>query len=485
MKEFKTAAIACFMLIVLGIASFSIYAVRQYLPIVGVVLLVVLIVGALLALAWGIEHIFRRFNRYDYRAIDQYGTVARRYNSVEVIAPYHQLPVARASRASQPEEEYIEADIEEVDEMPALLPRIPTFAEMLESGMVQAAISRGQMIIGFYAETHQPRFGSWLDLYSAGNGGVSGSGKSTTTRFLLFQAVMASAKLIMVDPHIGDPDESLSHQFSLLPASIHQIRPCDGRAVNVLKRVDWLSRELVRRKNTGAKTPALVFVIDEFNAQMRVKEVREELSTLLLDIEQEGRKFGIFALLIGQRWSAQDLGGADIRTSLSSKMGHRFSDEGQAVRFMGSKHGKKLLELETGHWLFYDTKGKTSEMVTPETLAQDGRMIGRILTGAATSEPTSEPDFITSEITSAPSLYLLPGAETDATTDAPIEQVDVPTDALTPQALRVLNMLREKRGQNEIIEEIWGFKSTDGRPYRAAVEEYRAVLATLASRIGA
>lgn len=485
MKELKTAMIACAVVIVLGTAIAALISVRQYFPLIGTIVLIALVIGLLIVLALGIEIVVRRWTRPTFRAIDQHGTIAHTYRSVEVIAPYHQLPPARASRASQPEADYIEAEIEEADEMPALLPRIPTFAEMLESGMVQAAISRGQMVIGFYAETHQPRMGSWLDLYSAGNGGVSGSGKSTTTRFLLFQAVMASAKLIMVDPHIGDPDESLSHQFSLLPASIHQIRPCDGRAVNVMKRVDWLSRELVRRKNTGVKTPALVFVIDEFNAQMRVKEVREELSTLLLDIEQEGRKFGIFALLIGQRWSAQDLGGADIRTSLSSKMGHRFSDEGQAVRFMGSKHGKRLLELETGHWLFYDTKGKTSEMVTPETLSQDGRMIARILTGVATSEPTSEPDFIASEITSAPSLYLLPGAEADATTDAPIERVDVPTDALTPQALRVLNMLREKRGQNEIIEEIWGFKSTDGRPYRAAVEEYRIVLATLASRIGA
>lgn len=485
MRDFQRAMIICAVVIVLSIAGFAVYSVRQYLPIVGVILLVVIVLALLLALAYFIVHVHHKLTSYNHIPIAQYGSVLHRRNEIVEIAPYHQLPPARASRASQPETDYIEAEIEEADEMPALLPRIPTFAEMLESGMVQAAISRGQMIIGFYAETHQPRMGSWLDLYSAGNGGVSGSGKSTTTRFLLFQAVMASAKLIMVDPHIGDPDESLSHQFSLLPASIHQIRPCDGRAVNVMKRVDWLSRELVRRKNTGVKTPALVFVIDEFNAQMRVKEVREELSTLLLDIEQEGRKFGIFALLIGQRWSAQDLGGADIRTSLSSKMGHRFSDEGQAVRFMGSKHGKRLLELETGHWLFYDTKGKTSEMVTPETLAQDGRVIARILTGAATSEPTSEPDFITSEITSAPSLYLLLGAEADATTDAPIERVDVQTDALTPQALRVLNMLREKRGQNEIIEEIWGFKSTDGRPYRAAVEEYRAVLATLASRIGA
>lgn len=54
----------------------------------------------------------------------------------------------------------------------------------------------------------------------------------------------------------------------------------------------------------------------------------------------------------------------------------------------------------------------------------------------------------------------------------------------SPEAERVLEMLREKRGQNEIIESVWGLKSTDGRPYRAAVEEYRNILAALVGRLG-
>lgn len=491
MKDLKNAMIACACIVVLSVAGFAIWTVRQYLPLVGIVLLGLLVIGAILTVAYAVEHIARRATRYEHHQISQYGSVLHRHNRLEIIAPYHpnQLATHRAGQA-----DVVEGEIEELEEMPALLPRIPTFAEMLESGMIQGAISQGQMVLGYYADTHQPRMGSWLDLYSAGNGGVSGSGKSTTTRFLLFQAILAGAKLVMIDPHINNPKESLSHQFSLLPASIHQIRPCDGADVNVMKRVDWLDREMARRQKTNMVTPGLVFVIDEFNAVIRKasKEVKEKLEKVLLDIEQEGRKFGIFALLIGQRWSAQDLGGADIRTSLASKIAHRFSDEDQAKRFIGSKYGKVLLALETGHWLFYDTTGKTSEMVTPETLSEDGSVIAQIITGVPASGPASRRAVSTSIGASRAPLYLLPGGEEDVTTDADMEAVDAGADVttgelepLTSEAVRVLNMLREKKGQNEIIEEIWGFKSTDGRPYRAAVEEYRGVLATLASRIGA
>lgn len=356
-------------------------------------------------------------------------------------------------------------------DLPALLPPLLTFAEMLEHGLIQSAIAQGKMILGYYADTHELRYGTWLDLYSAGNGGVSGSGKSTTTRFLLFQAVMAQAKLIMIDPHIGDPEESLSHQFSLLPATIHQIQPCDARAGNVLKRVNWLSKELDRRKRTGMKDPVLVFVIDEFNALMRVKEVREELTELLLGIEQEGRKFGIFALLIGQRWSAQDLGGADIRTSLASKMAHRFSDEDQAKRFIGSKYGKRLLELETGHWLFYDTKGKTAEMVTPETYAEDGAIIARIL--ETSPESTLKPRETTLQI---------PERTTGNLASQEPESTPESTE-LVMLARQIMALQAAGTQKAEIMRQIWRVNPGGSQEYREAQARYQEVMQFIADQI--
>ena len=119
MQDFKRAAIACFVVIMLGVAGFSLWSVRAYLPLVGMILLAVLVIGALLALAWAIEHVYRRFARYDYRAIDQYGTVARRYNSVEYIAP--QLAAPMPARITIDEQAAGSELLGPVEDMPALL----------------------------------------------------------------------------------------------------------------------------------------------------------------------------------------------------------------------------------------------------------------------------------------------------------------------------------------------------------------------------
>src|SRR5579883_383811 len=80
----------------------------------------------------------------------------------------------------------------ESDVIESLPAAIQTFRELIDAGVVQEAIARGQMLLG-YVEG-QLRYGSWLDLYSCGIGGVSGSGKTTTVRFLLLQAVLAGAQ---------------------------------------------------------------------------------------------------------------------------------------------------------------------------------------------------------------------------------------------------------------------------------------------------
>lgn len=488
MKDLKNALVACACIVVLSVAGFSIYAVRQYLPLVGIVLLLLLVIGAILVVAYAVEHIVRRATRFERHEISQYGTVLHRHHRMEIIAPYHPGHQLHQGKG-QPD--VVEGEIEELDEMPALLPRIPTFGEMLESGMIQAAISQGKMFLGFYADTHQPRMGSWLDLYSAGNGGVSGSGKSTTTRFLLFQAILASAKLVMIDPHINNPEESLSHQFSLLPASIHQMRPCDGSDVNVMKRAEWLDREMARRQKTNGVTPGLVFVIDEFNAVMRKasKEVKVKLEKVLLDIEQEGRKFGIFALLIGQRWSAQDLGGADIRTSLASKIAHRFSDEDQAKRFIGSKYGKRLLELETGHWLFYDTTGKTSEMVTPETFSEDGAVIARYI-GQPGRENTAESSWKTREITrqipetAGRTIISIGARNLDETSDFELETSKENTH-IEELARVVIRLQASGMQKPDIMRQVWKVNPGASDGYKQAQIEYQEIMAYIAEQLGA
>lgn len=385
-----------------------------------------------------------------------------------------------------------QAVIDAADELPGLPAPIQTFHELLTAGIIQAALAQGKMVLGYVNGVL--RYGSWLDLYSCGIGGVSGSGKTTTVRFLLFQALLAGARLLMIDPHIGEPEESLAAQFQVF-TNAHLFAPCDDNPSAILKRVRWLSKELKRRKATGDKVPFIIFVIDEFNAVMRVKEVRDEMSTLLLQIGQEGRKFGIFAMLIGQRWSQQDIGGADIRTSLASMLAHRFTDEEQAKKLVGSRNGPRCLDLPQGHYLFRDTQGQLSETVTPDTVEADGVYIQRLLDGGNQPEISQKAARNQYSELPAPSTDMYARKQLESGLKAvrnehqdEQDEQDVSTEQdteLYSRMQQVMRMQADGKQKAEIIRTLWGVSPGGSQAYEQANTEYQHVLKLAYERLGA
>jgi hypothetical protein len=350
-----------------------------------------------------------------------------------------------------------------------------TFSELLQAGIVQAAIAQGKMLLGYV--NGSLRYGSWLDLYSAGIGGVSGSGKSTTVRFLLFQAILAGARLVMIDPHIDEPTESLAAQFTAFK-DVHALAPCGEDAREVTKRVRWLHKTFLHRKEAGIKGPALIFVLDEANAALRrlPDDIKKELSDLLLTISQEGRKFGIFAMIIAQRWSEQDLGGkpygAAIRSSLASTLAHRFTDQEQAKKLIGGREGAKCLNLEQGHYYFRDTNGALNETITPPTYDTDGAFIQSLLdaeNGAGSDENAVQ------------EMGLIPAPfKRETTTGELAENADLHT-----LARRVVAMQVQGRNKVEIMREIWGVNPGASDAYKAANAEYTQVMTLISEMIGA
>ncbi|TMC16479.1 MAG: DUF87 domain-containing protein [Chloroflexi bacterium] len=268
------------------------------------------------------------------------------------------------------------------DELDEADDEIKTFRQLVEDKTILSALKRGEMALGYVGG--ELRFVTIKHFYSCGIGGVSGTGKSTTVRFLLFQFALLRARLVLIDPHIEDSEESLAAQFKGF-SNIHAMPPCGEEASEVDKRVRILSKEYLRRKNNGIKGPPLILVIDELNGLMRrlPDEQRIALSQLILTLEGEARKFGMFCMLIGQRWSEQDLGGkphgAAIRDSLASTIAHRFQSEEQAKKLIGSQYGRRCLALRNGHYLFRDTDGAVCEVYTPNTLSSDAIFVQRLL----------------------------------------------------------------------------------------------------------
>src|SRR6266567_4365924 len=77
-------------------------------------------------------------------------------------------------------------------------PTIPTFRELVVSQQLQEVLHSGKIILNYRVldtGAIEMRLGTWLDLYSCGIGGVSGGGKTTTIRFILFQSIIGGASL--------------------------------------------------------------------------------------------------------------------------------------------------------------------------------------------------------------------------------------------------------------------------------------------------
>jgi hypothetical protein len=363
--------------------------------------------------------------------------------------------------------------------------RILTFAELLEEGIVQEALKLGFILLGYVGKLL--RYGDWMDLYSAGVGGVTGSGKTTTVRFLLFQAILAGAKLLMVDPHIHEPEESLAAQFAMF-RNIHLMKPCDDDPTQVAKRIRWFWAEYKRRKAKGIKAPAYIFVLDEFNEIVALlpPEVKKELAELMLRIAQSGRKFGLFVMLIGQRWSEQDLGGkpygAAIRTSLAAVLAHRFTDQSQAAKLVGGRDASECLSLNQGHFLFRDTNGNLSHTITPDTVSEDGEIIQELLdvfenTVESTVENTENTDEVVISDERLPVDLSSYRAENRAE-GAENTRIDT-------LARQVVQLQAENVQKPEIMRRLWKVNPGGTEAYQQALEEYKQVMAYIARRMGA
>jgi ABC-type glutathione transport system ATPase component len=100
-------------------------------------------------------------------------------------------------------------------------------------------------LLGFDAETATPIEGTWKDLYSSAIAGVSGSGKTTTVRFLAAQSALHAARWVLLDPHADAGDDSLAGTLQPLASTFLCAPAIQPRAM--LESVKLVADELDRR----------------------------------------------------------------------------------------------------------------------------------------------------------------------------------------------------------------------------------------------
>lgn len=132
----------------------------------------------------------------------------------------------------------------------------PTFADLLNRGRV----GRGNpLVLGYDIESGAELAGSWLDLYSTAVGGMSGTGKTTTQRFLACQTALQGAKFAIIDPHADAGDESLAATLRPLSSAFLCEPASDDKSIReTVRLVADMGRRRVQGKDDDT-TPIILW----------------------------------------------------------------------------------------------------------------------------------------------------------------------------------------------------------------------------------
>jgi hypothetical protein len=336
---------------------------------------------------------------------------------------------------------------------------VPSFASLLNEGVIGRG---GQLLLG-YDPLNQDRIWGHQDaLWSAAICGLPGSGKTTTVRFLCAQSAMLGARFVAFDPHAQATDDSLAATLAPL-ASLFMAPPAsDDESMTALLKMLW--GELDARKHGGV-CPPWIIAADEWTALMRRSAVASDLSHLVEAIAQEGRKFHMFALLIGQNWTVDAAGGSNVRDVLTASYIHRTRSKVARLLAPGID-GTEVYNLPVGHAFLDQTNGERVKVVVPNTTAADLKEVGRRLGSDGSGSEAWE------VIRPARALEVVkeetaPIASTAAIASEPLDE----------RATEVRAMIKDGKTATEIITALWGVKG--GRAFGDAAREYQAVVEKL------
>lgn len=353
--------------------------------------------------------------------------------------------------------EALEAEPEEADE-----PTGPSFEELIpEFGPGRP------LVLGRDTESGELVRVGVTDLYNIGLGGTSGTGKSWTATALAAQHILGGGRLIIIDPHGRKPEGLTPRLAPFAPAFFCQ--PAIDLA-DVSDVVAMVRREVVARKEGKSGRPWLV-IVDEYAALMR-SSAGEAVGAMVEELGQEGRGFGLTALVSSQVWNGTRAGGSEVRDALASHIIHRIRPA-QARMLTGLPADalpNDLYRLPKGHFYLLDTSGELRRVAAPRMSAQAVAQVAGLLTDAAPTmkqfTPTPEGGDEGGSATDAQRKR--DGSATDAHASNAPQRIKLPS----PEAAHAAALFLNKKSPAEIVYALRGVKSSEGgRRYERALQE--------------
>jgi hypothetical protein len=365
------------------------------------------------------------------------------------LAGFHQAAIARATAPGR-------AVARDVTPVAAPVVKVvapaPTFGSLLENG----TIGPGHPLILGYADG-QPLGGTWSDLYSSAVAGISGSGKTTTLRFLAGQSALQGARFVVLDPHALAGADSLAG--TLAPLHLRFWAPPESKPAAMLELLEAVADVLAARLAGGPVDYPLIVCVDEFTSLMGRSEVAAPLATLIEAIAQEGRKALVFALISGQVWTADRAGSTALRDALASTYVHRMRPD-QARRLLPNADAKRAEGLSPGRALLARTTGEVIEVSIPMTTQADIERVATLVATQAATEMAARGRSTSSQIVDV----------------VAITKPEVAKVAVSDEARRAADLFFGGMSMADVVKELRGVTSSQGGRYQTALADVQELV---------
>jgi ABC-type oligopeptide transport system ATPase subunit len=186
-------------------------------------------------------------------------------------------------------------------------------------------------------------------------GGKSGSGKTSTARFLLAQLAMSGASLVICDPHGKSMQDNLTQAIQPLAKSFAcPIAIAHEERMQAIRAVGKIVQDRLSGRDKSLEK--IVLVLDEAPRHFMECSAEEnrETAQIFLTLANEGRRMNIRVLLLAQNFKQDFIGSRSIRSSITHVLFHRSSrDEVKLFSSIPASYLRTIEILKDGHALLY------------------------------------------------------------------------------------------------------------------------------------
>lgn len=292
--------------------------------------------------------------------------------------------------------------------------------------------------------------------------GSTGGGKSNLLRLLLPQLQACGARVVLADPHFAPVDPESGEDWRPIASRLHMapaVAPAEIAALFGYL-VDELERRLALRRAGKKWGPPLFLALDELPVIAdSVDGAVDELGRLL----REGRKVSLYSVGASQSMLVKVIGGDSSAREAYRTAFYVGGDLRSAATLLDLAQ-REIAEGALGRGVAYLRSAATAPARLVRVPYASNEGIGGLLgeVGSGVQEAVKE----------GPAG---PGGKPDVShVDAAAGQAS--RSSLRPEAARALELFRAGCDLPEIVKELRGVKSSQGRTYQDAAREVQQLL---------